>query len=87
MMTDGDLSELHEMADRIGLKQEWFQDHPAHPHYDLSNKKRKLAVKHGAVEVISQVMIRICGKIGGAKGDSIIVDEAARWERPYGQTD
>lgn len=28
-------AELHAEAQRIGLKREWFQDHPRHPHYDV----------------------------------------------------
>jgi hypothetical protein len=72
MMTDGDLSELHEMADTVGLKREWFQDHPAHPHYDLSNKKRKLAIKHGAISVSSYDLIRRCGRIGNSSADQIM---------------
>ena len=42
--------ELHEMADRIGLKREWFQP-LSRPHYDLSKTRRALAVKAGAIEV------------------------------------
>lgn len=30
-----DIDALHELAAKIGLKREWFQDHPRHPHYDL----------------------------------------------------
>lgn len=44
------LDELHQMANMIGLKRSWFQDHPRLPHYDLVASKRRLAVSHGAVE-------------------------------------
>lgn len=44
------LAELHAMAQRIGMKREWFQDHRVMPHYDLTPAKRALAVEFGAVE-------------------------------------
>jgi len=50
MMSDTSLEELHTFADHLGLKREWFQQGSA-PHYDLSQGKRALAVKLGAVEV------------------------------------
>lgn len=53
------LEELHLMAAKIGMRREWFQDHPEHPHYDLSKSKRALAVKNGAVEVNTYELIKI----------------------------
>lgn len=44
------LEELHYMAYRIGLKREWFQNVTRLPHYDLTESRRVLAVKYGAVE-------------------------------------
>lgn len=48
MMADT-LDELHAMAAKIGLKRAWFQDHPHHPHYDLTASKRVDALQAGAV--------------------------------------
>jgi hypothetical protein len=48
MMADT-LEELHEMADKIGLKRSWFQGKASTPHYDLIESKRELALKNGAV--------------------------------------
>lgn len=45
------LDELHAMAEKIGMKRTWFQDHPDHPHYDLSQSKRELAIQNGAIEL------------------------------------
>lgn len=60
LMTDGPLEELHEFAERIGMKRSWFQD-LRHKHYDLmSDKTRKAAIKHGATFVDSKTLIRIC---------------------------
>lgn len=54
MATDGDIDELHQMAASIGVRRAWFQDHPLHPHYDLTTNKRAWAVRNGAVEVSRQ---------------------------------
>ena len=53
------LDELHECADSIGLKREWFQDGTL-PHYDLVRSKRREAIRLGAIELsIRQVAERI----------------------------
>lgn len=44
------LEELHEFAEKIGMKKAWFQDKKL-PHYDLTAKRRQLALSLGAVEV------------------------------------
>ena len=62
MATDGDLSELHEMADTIGLKRKWFQDHNRVPHYDLSPKKRQLSIQAGALPVSAKDLFAKCRK-------------------------
>jgi len=51
-MTADTLEELHEMADKIGMKRSWFQKSKKDvPHYDLVASRRKLAVKYGAIEL------------------------------------
>lgn len=50
--------ELHEMARKIGLRREWFQD-TSRPHYDVSKTKRAEAVRHGAVEVSVKELIAL----------------------------
>lgn len=50
MFTDTvDLTELHEIAQRIGMKRAWFQDHPKAPHYDVVATRRFAALAAGAV--------------------------------------
>ena len=44
------LEELHAMAEKIGMKREWFQD-KRWPHYDVSLTRKKLAIKYGAKEI------------------------------------
>jgi len=53
MFTDGGLEELHRFANRIGMKREWFQD-KKYPHYDLTPKRRRIAVEHGAIEITTK---------------------------------
>lgn len=47
-MTADTPEELHAMADKIGLKREWFQRHAIMDHYDLTAGKRDLALASGA---------------------------------------
>ena len=56
------LDELHEMADKIGLKRNWFQLSKGKemPHYDLTEKRRKLAVRNGAKEINRR---ELCAKL------------------------
>jgi len=45
-------AELHEFADRMGLRREWFQSKPGRPendHYDLTARGRDLAIRLGAI--------------------------------------
>ncbi len=70
MMADT-LEELHEMAYKIGLKREWFQNHKKYPHYDVSLSKRNLAIKHGAREVTPIELVKIMRrKVKIKNGDS-----------------
>jgi len=45
-----DLDELHEFAQSIGLKRQWFQDQ-TFPHYDVTRNKRYAAIRAGATEL------------------------------------
>lgn len=49
MFCDGNLEELHQLAVTIGLKRSWFQRDPI-SHYDVTPRKRILALRHGAKE-------------------------------------
>lgn len=62
MMTDGDISELHIFAKKIGLKRCWFQAHKSHPHYDLTENMLHKAIEHGATLVRPKELLRRCSK-------------------------
>lgn len=70
MATDGNLTELHALARKVGLKLEWFQDHKRCPHYDLTPAKRGAAVRMGACEVKATELWKHCNIVGKHK-DSI----------------
>lgn len=53
------LAELHEMAERIGLKREWFQTKSSLPHYDVCRTKRALAIRCGAREVSNRELYQM----------------------------
>ena len=55
-MTADTEEELHAMADKIGLKREWFQDGRI-PHYDVSKGKRFDALANGAITVTTKRII------------------------------
>ena len=61
-LTEGGLEQLHVMALSIGLRREWFQNHPRHPHYDLPPEKRELAIAAGAIPVSSRELVRRCSR-------------------------
>ena len=60
MATDGPLSELHQMAARLGLRRAWFQDAPGHPQYDLTPGKRAQALRLGAQAVSTRELVQRC---------------------------
>jgi hypothetical protein len=60
MFTDAvELDELHAMAERIGMKRAWFQEHRLAPHYDLTPSRRADAVAFGAVELDRQQSVEV----------------------------
>ncbi|WP_431050049.1 DUF4031 domain-containing protein [Xanthomonas oryzae] len=48
LMADS-LDELHEFAQRLGLRRNWFQDRASGAHYDITDAKREMALRIGAV--------------------------------------
>lgn len=55
------LDELHAMADAIGIKRKWFQSE-SHPHYDICQSKRKLAIQNGAIEIGRRELVAMIRK-------------------------
>lgn len=61
MLADS-LDELHAMADRVGLRREWFQGEGT-PHYDLCQARRKLAVQAGAIELDRRGVVAVIRRL------------------------
>lgn len=55
------VDELHAMADLIGIKRRWFQNHNT-PHYDICQSKRADAVKLGAIEIGRREVVALIRK-------------------------
>jgi len=56
--------ELHEMADKIGMRRTWFQSE-SRPHYDVSKSKRILAIENGAIEITIKELVAMQKVLGG----------------------
>ncbi len=73
-------TELHLMADRIGVERRWYH----RDHYDLPVAKRVLAVRHGAVQVTMRELAALIflDRIGQPMGQPATAIERMRaWKR------
>lgn len=59
------LDELHAMAEKIGLKREWFQDKASTPHYDVSISRKKAAVALGAKVLDRREFVAVIKRLRG----------------------
>lgn len=57
-MVADSLEELHDMAGKLGLRREWFQQSGSLPHYDICLTKRKQAIKMGASEISRKDLVQ-----------------------------
>ncbi len=55
-----ELQELHSFAQSVGLKREWFQDQPSHPHYDITTQRmlRKILNTNKVTKVSTKQLVR-----------------------------
>lgn len=78
MIADSE-EELHQMADQLGISRSHHQAPPRHhSHYDISQSKRALAIRKGAVEISQKTLACMCmhRKEFGCLGSP---EEALRW--------
>lgn len=59
MWTDGPEAELHEFAQKLGLKRAYYQKHRLLNHYDLRPRKRDMAKSLGAVSSSVRAYIKV----------------------------
>lgn len=57
-----DIDNLHLIANKIGLKREWYQSSAKIPHYDVVKNKIKKAIKLGVIEVSTRELIKLVRK-------------------------
>ncbi len=52
--------ELHQFAESMGMRREWFQDHERRErrHYDLPEYRREVALELGAAEIRAKDWLR-----------------------------
>ena len=73
-------TDLHLMADRIGVERRWYQG----DHYDLPVAKRLLAVRRGAVQITMRELAALAflNRIGQPMGQPATAVERMRaWKR------
>jgi Protein of unknown function (DUF4031) len=56
LVSDTSLGELHQFAESLGLRREWFQEKSI-PHYDLTGAVYDLALERGATLVSSREIV------------------------------
>lgn len=78
MLADSD-SELHEMADKIGVNRKWWQspEKTSGSHYDICLSKKALAIKNGAIEITwrQASAMNLRRKVTGILGNPTDVEE------------
>ena len=76
--------ELHEFAQRIGLRREWFQDRPVFWHYDVTtDSKSRRAFRAGAQPIARRTTVAIMRYLAAFEG---IGAEPAAGERDLTRT-
>ena len=58
--------ELHKFARKVGLKRQWYQNHPRHPHYDI----------------ISPRLLQRAYALGAEKVEGFDILKRAWWAQP-----
>lgn len=60
-MTADSINELHDFADKLGLRREWYQGPPKtrYPHYDIRPTKYRLALQLGATVVPTKNIVLV----------------------------
>src|SRR5262249_20040206 len=64
MVSDASLEELHQFAESLGLRREWFQEKSI-PHYDLTGGGYDLGLERRAKLVSSREIVRRAGRVDG----------------------
>jgi hypothetical protein len=79
-MVADSIEELHDMADRIGIRRKWFQNKRV-PHYDICKSKRVLAIKLGALEVGREKFVEISKRLRNENCPKLPIPTSANFRR------
>jgi hypothetical protein len=67
LVSDESEEELHEFAQRIGCKRQWFEHsigiNPKHPHYNVWGMILKRALQEGAIKCTPREIVPVVKKI------------------------
>ena len=58
-MVSVDLNELHDFADRLGVKRCWYSTKKNSPHYDITEEQRSKAIQTGALPATRRQVLQI----------------------------
>ena len=62
------LEELHEIANKLGIGRQHFQDKPNQPHYDICKQNKAIVIaKYGAKETCDKKIVNILHEKYGPK--------------------
>jgi len=62
LTSDCSLDELHGFGERIGLQRAWYRD-GKHPHYDIVDSFRRIALEHGAKEASMREIVAAAARL------------------------
>lgn len=51
------VAELHDFAEQLGINRCWFHRGARHPHYDVTDQQRDMAISAGALAVNSRALL------------------------------
>ena len=59
--------ELHSMAEKIGMRREWYQADASTPHYDVSLSRKALAIQAGAVVLERREFVAVIRRLRSSR--------------------
>lgn len=60
MACDGDVQELHDLAEKTGISKKQFVDGPEMPYYHLRLDEHKIICSSGAYQVSEEELVKKC---------------------------
>lgn len=64
-LTADSIKEMHDFCKSNNINKCWFDNHPKHPHYDITFEQRERSIKNGAFLVTSKELLTKSKKLIG----------------------